>query len=401
MSSPQPESEVGPDIEQAKVGAPGSRKRAPGGGRKPSFDEAGGLQLVELLRSHPTATLDELVDLARQEMGVTVGRQTLVKTLNRHGVSKRQVRREWVAPGAADVGPKPTKRYGYLDRHRREMQDGRYPSSVTDAEWGLVQDLFAHHGGGKRPVADRRVMLDAVLYVVRSGASWRMLPAEFPDWNNVYATFRRWVRDGVMETMYDRLRAMMRERAGRPVEPTAGVLDSQSTRISPQGGPKGYDGGKKITGRKRHLLVDTLGLLLAVFVSTANVQDRDAAGPILAKAKAKHPTLTKTFVDAGYCGSKTAAAAAKHGVTLQVVKRPQFGNREWVTAGMLPLFPEIAAQAAPFPILPKRWVVERNNAWSERPRRMNRDHDCLLSVSEAWIWLVQGRMLLAQIADVA
>lgn len=396
-----PRQEVGRDVEATAVGAAVSRKRAPGGGRKPMFDEAGGMQLVALLRAHPTATLDELANLALQEMGVVVGRQTLVKTLKRHGISKRKVNKEWVAPGEATAAPKPAMRYGYLDRHRRELTEGRYPSSVTDAEWELIQDLFAHHGAGKRPVADRRRMLDAVLYVVRSGASWRMLPAEFPDWNNVYATFRRWVRDGVMETMHDRLRAMMRERAGRAVEPTAGVLDSQSTRTSPQGGPKGYDGGKKVTGRKRHLLVDTLGLLLVVFVSTANVQDRDAAGPVLAKAKAKHPTLTKTFVDSGYCGSKTAAAAAAHGVTLEVVKRPQFGNREWVAAGTQPLFPETIGGTAPFPILPKRWVVERNNAWSERPRRMNRDHDRLLSVSEAWIWLVQGRMLLAQIADVA
>lgn len=380
--------------------AAGSPKRAPGRGRKPVFDEAGGSQLVELLKAHPTVTLDELAELARQELGITAGRQTLVKTLKRHGVSKRKVKREWIAPGEATAAPKTAKkRYGYLDRHRREAAEGRYPSSVTDAEWALVQDLFAHRGAGKRPVADRRLMLDAVLYVVRSGASWRMLPAEFPDWNNVYATFRRWVRDGVLETMYDRLRAMMRERAGRAVEPSAGVLDSQSTRTSPQGGPKGYDGGKKVTGRKRHLLVDTLGLLLVVLVSTANVQDRDAAGPVLAKAKAKHPTLVKTFVDSGYCGSKTAAAAAAHGVTLEVVKRPQFGNREWVAAGTQPLFPETLGATAPFPILPKRWVVERNNAWTERPRRMNRDHDRLLSVSEAWIWLVQGRMLLAQIAD--
>jgi transposase len=127
------------------------------------------------------------------------------------------------------------------------------------------------------------------------------------------------------------------------------------------------------------------------------VADRDVAAPLLQLGKAMYPSLQKTFVDCGYLGARTSAAAAAVGVQLQVVKRPSQPKQGWSKAGELPLWPvESAAVHGPFPILPKRWIVERNNAWSERPRRMNRDHDRLMSVSESWIWLTQGRMLLAK-----
>ncbi len=184
-------------------------------------------------------------------------------------------------------------------------------------------------------------MLNAVFYVVRGGTSWRMLPADLRDWNNVYVTFRRWVRDNVMERMYDRLRDMMRARVDRELSPTAAVLDSQSTKTSPQGEPNGFDGGKKVTGRKRHLVVDTLGLLLTVLVTTANVQDRDVAAQMLASTKAKHPTAGKTYVDAGYCGAETLAAVGQHRIKLEVVKRPNHGNRQWSGDDDLRLFPEV------------------------------------------------------------
>lgn len=370
-------------------------------GRSPALDAAGELALVALLRANPTATMRDLAEMVQGQLGVVLGEQAIRKALKRQGISKRQVKREWVAPGADGAASKADKQYGYKPRHRVQPTPGQYPTDVTDAEWSLIADLFAHKGGGKQPDIDRRHMLNAVLYVVRSGTSWRMLPKDFPDWNNVYATFRRWVRDDVMERMYDRLREMVRARADRNVSPTAAVVDSQSVKTSPQGGPKGYDGGKKVTGRKRHLVVDTLGLLLAVLVTTANVQDRDVAAPILATARTKFPTLIKAYVDAGYCGAKTHAAVAQHGIELEVVKRPHHGNQQWVDSEELPLFPEVVQEHKAFPILPRRWVVERNNAWTERARRLNRDNDRLLSVSRAWIWLVQGRMLLANLTDIS
>lgn len=134
-------------------------------------------------------------------------------------------------------------------------------------------------------------------------------------------------------------------------------------------------------------------------ITPANLHDREVAAPILEKGKEKYPTLKVTFVDAGYCGSKTAAAAMQHGIKLDVVKRPQFRNQQRVGPNQLPLFTQEPVEFSPFPILPKRWVVERNNAWNERPRRMNRDHDRLTAVSAGWIWLVEGRMLLSRLTS--
>jgi transposase len=361
-------------------------------GRRPALSEEQAKQLVEHVSSNRQATTRELCEWVKETFGVTVSTTGVRNALKRHGIDKRRAPQEQNAAGeGVDTAPEAKKWYGYADHHRMtgaETATG-YPSSVTDAEWAMVEHLFTNQGRGRKPSYDRRVLLDAILYVVRGGVSWRMLPKEFPPWQNVYATFRRWSRDGVFVQYYDVLREMMRERAGRPVEPTAGIMDAQSTRTSPQGGVKGYDGGKKVKGRKRHLLVDTLGLLLAVAVTAANVSDRNAMGPLLAVGKTKYPSLNKLYVDSGYSGAKASAAAKELGVDLRLIRRPSQGHGSW--SG--PELPFTTEMSQPFTVLPKRWVVERNNAWNERPRRMNRDHDRLLSVSEAWIWLLQGHML--------
>lgn len=293
-------------------------------------------------------------------------------------------------------GPAQKPRYGYLERHRQQGDATRYPSCLTDAEWALVGDLFENKGPGKPPKYPRRRMVDACSYVVRTGCQWRFLPKDFPAWQDVYAHFRRWTDKGLFETMHDRLRGMWRKRAGRDENPTAMVLDSQSYKTSAQGGPKGFDAAKRVKGRKRHVAVDVLGLLLAILVLPANVQDRDGAPPLVDKTVAKYPTLKKVYVDTAYSGECAQGLHEEHGLDVEVVRRVSKAGA-WTAKELASL--EQSKQ--PFPILPRRWVVERSLAWIERPRRLSKDYDRLPEVSEAWAWLAETRLLLTRLTDPA
>ena len=253
--------------------------------------------LVRLTQINPTATLGELQVALEHETGVKAHEATISKSLRAAGVRRSTERAQVRVEAAA----KPAKqRYGYTEAHRRHAPEQTYPSCLTDAEWALVEEIFDNEGRRGTPARyPRRLLVDACCYVVRTGGSWRMLPKGFPPWQNVYRTFRRWSSQGKFEQMHDRLRAQWREREGREEDPTAMVLDAQSTRSSPQGGEHGYDAGKKVKGRKRHLVVDTLGLVLAVSVTAASVQDRDGAHPVIAATMAKYPNIETLFVDSG------------------------------------------------------------------------------------------------------
>ena len=244
-------------------------------GRPPKIDESGREILREIVTAQPYATLDEVTAEFTRRTELTVNPATVLKALRQAGVKRKH--------GAVVVrrrAEEESKRYGYRDEHRRQEPDQLYPSCLTQTEWELVADLFEQPGKrGRPPQYSRWEMVNACCYVVRNGCSWRMLPHEFPPWENVYRTFRRWAAGGKFEQMHDRLRELWRSREERAPEPSAAVLDAQSTRSSPQGGPSGYDAGKKVKGRKRNLVVDTLGLLLMVNVVPANVQDRDGAEP--------------------------------------------------------------------------------------------------------------------------
>jgi transposase len=298
---------------------------------------------------------------------------------------------------APDTAP---RRYGDTARHRAQAPEQRYPSSLTDAEWARVADLFEAPGGrGLPPRHRRRDLVDACCYVVRTGCAWRQLPTEFPHWDNVYKTFRRWSAQGKFEALHDRLRAQWRERIDRQAVPSAAVLDAQSTRSSPQGGVQGYDAGKKVKGRKRNVVVDTLGLLLAVSVTAARVQDRDAAHGVVARAVAKYPTVQTLFVDAGYAGIGAGTLYPQHGLTVDVVRHPanrNVGGWQPTAQGELLAVP---TRADGFVVLAKRWGVERTHAWNERARRLVMHHDRLPAVSEAWVWLTEARLLLRRLAE--
>ena len=245
-------------------------------GRPPKIDESGREILREIGTAQPYATLDEVTAEFTRRTELTVNAATVRKALRQAGL--RQERGAVVVKRRSQGDEAAKQRYGYTDEHRRQEPDQRYPSCLTQTEWELVADLFEQSGKrGRPPRYSRWDLVNACCYVVRNGCSWRMLPREFPPWENVYRTFRRWAAAGKFEQMHDRLRELWRSREERAPEPTATVLDAQSTRSSPQGGPSGYDAGKKVKGRKRTLVVDTLGLLLMVSVVPANIQDRDGA----------------------------------------------------------------------------------------------------------------------------
>ncbi|MFJ2095532.1 IS5 family transposase [Streptomyces sp. NPDC087901] len=250
---------------------------------------------------------------------------------------------------------------------------------MTDAEWVVVRPLlpvpaWLEGRGGQPEGYCHRAMLDAIRYLVAGGISWRAMPADFPCWGRVYAFFRRWREHGLIAEFQDRLRGKVREHEGREVEPSAGIIDAQSVRAAASvlTASSGYDGGKKVPGRKRHIVTDTLGLLLAVAVTAANVGDRDAAVPLLRQLRSLHREITLVCADGGYTGSLVGWANEKLELTLEVVKRTDMSG---------------------FVVLPRRWVVERTFAWLMHSRRLARDYETLTATSEAMIqWSMITRM---------
>ncbi|MFJ3975878.1 IS5 family transposase [Streptomyces sp. NPDC090021] len=251
---------------------------------------------------------------------------------------------------------------------------------MTDEEWAAIRPLLPVpawlNGRGGRPKGYcHRQMLDAIRYLVAGGISWRAMPADFPAWGRVYAFFRRWREHGLIAEFHDRLRGKVREREGREAEPTAGIIDAQSVRAAATvpAASRGYDGGKKVPGRKRHIVTDTLGLLLVVCVTAANIGDRDAATGLLTRLRRLHRDITLVWADGGYTGGLIGWCRDKLALTLEIVKRTD--------------------DMEGFVVLPRRWVAERTFAWLMNSRRLARDYETLPASSEAMIrWSMVTRM---------
>lgn len=372
------------------------RSREPGRpGRKPSLNADHTAILRAITKEQPRSSLEEVTRELYRRAGAKVSTVTVRKALREAGIERLKPLRR-AGERAAVQGAAPT-RYGYTAAHRREDGSSGMNTDLTDAEWALVADLFERDGQrGAPPKFARREMVNACCYTLRTGCAWRLLPKTFPAWQATYKSFSRWAAAGVFETMHDRLRQQWRDRIGKAPEPTAAIIDSQSTRSTAQGGQTGFDAGKKVKGRKRHLVVDTVGLLLAVTVTAASVQDRDAAPDVVAKACAKVSGLKKLYTDAAYGGQCAAAIEKTHGIVVEVVRHP--GNRSTGTwqDKQQPLFPEIVAKG--FVVQAKRWVVERTHAWNERARRLVVHHDRSNWAPVAWVWLAEARILATRLA---
>jgi putative transposase len=257
-----------------------------------------------------------------------------------------------------------------------------YASDLTNRQWQVIRQLLPKPAKrGRRPICRRRV-INAILYVTRTGCQWRMLPRTFPNWNTVYGVFWRWRNEGVWEKVHDALRAKTRRSVGKKSTPTAAIIDSQSIRTAEGGEARGYDAGKKITGRKRHIAVDTLGLLLVVLVQPADWQDQDGGWWVLERLHEKFRRLKVIFGDSAYGRNDLPAwVAGTFGWILQTILRP-VGVKGFV-------------------VLPKRWVVERTFAWLARHRRHSRDYEKTTASSEAFtyiamIYLMSKRLAKAQ-----
>jgi len=237
----------------------------------------------------------------------------------------------------------------------------RYPSDTSDAEWEITAPYIpvggTRVGAGGRPVSyARRDIVDAIRYVDHNGVVWRALPVDFPPWRTIYHYFRKWDRDGTLNHMHNGLREQVRRAEGREAEPSAAMLDSQSLRAAETvaATSRGYDAGKKVNGRKRHIAVDTCGLLLAVLVTGAGIQDRDGARLLLWTLATCFRRIRHVWVDGGYSGGPVTLGATL-GLTVQVVNK-------------------LAGQIG-FKVLPRRWVVERTFSWISRCRRTVRDYE--------------------------
>lgn len=255
-----------------------------------------------------------------------------------------------------------------------------YASDLTDRQWQIIRPLLPPRSRRGRPPICRRRVLNAILYVVRTGCQWRMLPSDFPKWSTVYGIFWRWRNQGVWQKIHDALREKTRRKAGKKSTPTVAIIDSQSVRTAEGGSRRGYDSGKKITGRKRHLAVDTLGLVLSVVVHAASWQDQDGACWVLEKLAAKFRRLKVIFGDAAYGRANLPDFVRDtFGWILQTVLRP-VGVKGFV-------------------VLPKRWIVERTFAWLARYRRHSKDYERTTASSEAFTYIAMIALMSKRLAN--
>jgi putative transposase len=283
-----------------------------------------------------------------------------------------------------------------------------YPTNLTDAEWHYLKShLPTPKRRGRPRIYGFREILDAVFYVLRSGCAWRLLPRDFPPWETVYHYFRKWSLDGTWERLNHTLRECLRTTLGRNPQPSAAIVDSQSAKTTGVGGEaRGYDGGKKVRGRKRHILVDTEGFVLKVRVHSAKIPDKDGLRLLLESARSCLPRLSHLWLDAGYQGRGKEWTENVLGLSVEVVHRAprpipekvaQIWAAEWAKEGRKVDWQKLLPRRG-FEVLPRRWVVERTFAWICHNRRMSKDYERLCSTGEAFVYIAMTRLMVRRLA---